>query len=172
MSENAQVAYNANDSKVEGKREKTGGRQAGTLNKTTAEIRELLTRFGYNNAHKLGRWLARIEEEEGASKALDAYIKVVSLALPRLASVEVNATIAKADITALLAARERIVAGLQHSNECLAHNVDYVKQLPDSNVASAPLTIDQYQAQVTEQVGQALADAYDDPAAFEPGDDE
>jgi hypothetical protein len=156
---------------VQKKAQPIGGSRKGIPNKTTQDVRDAIAKLSRANVGKLGRWLERVAEDD-PGRAADLFLRMIEYHIPKQRQLEVTGTVATADITALLAARERIVAGLQHSNDCLAHNVDYVKQLPDSNVAPAPLTIDQYQAQVTDRVAAELADAYADPAAFEPGDDE
>ena len=156
---------------VQQKAQPIGGSRKGIPNKTTQDVREAIAKLSKQNVGKLGRWLERVAEDD-PGRAADLFLRMIEYHIPKQRQVEVSGTIATADITALLAARERIVANLQHSNECLAHNGSYVKSLPDSNVVVAPL-MDKatFQAHVTEKAGQAIAQAYDDPLAFEPDDE-
>jgi hypothetical protein len=83
---------------MEGK--KTGGRQAGTPNKTTNEARQAIALFVDKNAHRLTSWLDKvadgIQNEEGEyivppnpAKAFDMFQSVVEYHVPKLARMEV-----------------------------------------------------------------------------------
>ena len=76
---------NSDKSKVEGSRKKTGGRVAGTPNKTTAEIKEAIGVFISHNADKLNDWIAEIDDP---AKRIDLYFKAMEYAVPKLARTE------------------------------------------------------------------------------------
>jgi hypothetical protein len=91
---------------AEGK--KTGGRQAGTPNKATAEARKAIASFVEGNAHRLTEWLDKVAEgvstdvldEKGnvvgqeyivppnPGKAFDMFQSVIEYHVPKLARVE------------------------------------------------------------------------------------
>jgi len=87
---------------AEGK--KTGGRQAGTPNKATAEARKAIASFVEGNAHRLTEWLDKVAEgvktvdpETGEEnyivppnpgKAFDMFQSVIEYHVPKLARVE------------------------------------------------------------------------------------
>lgn len=91
---------------AEGK--KTGGRQAGTPNKATAEARQAIAAFVDGNAHRLTGWLDQVAEgvkkpvmdDEGEvvdyeyvvppnpAKAFDMFQSVVEYHIPKLARQE------------------------------------------------------------------------------------
>jgi len=72
-------------SKVEGTRKKTGGRVAGTPNKTTAQIKEAISAFISNNSEKLDEWIAQVDDP---AKRIDLYFKAMEYAVPKLARTE------------------------------------------------------------------------------------
>jgi len=77
-------------SKVEKTRKKTGGRSAGTPNKSTAVAREAIARFVDGNSHKLQEWLDEIamNEKLGPKVAFDCFMQVAEYHVPKLARVE------------------------------------------------------------------------------------
>lgn len=85
-------------SKVEAstrKREKTGGRKAGTPNRVTAEFRDTVRLLLESNAQNVVRWLTLVAEGDGTklnkpdpAKALDLLAKLAEYAAPKLARTE------------------------------------------------------------------------------------
>jgi len=77
-------------STVEKTRKKTGGRVAGTPNKSTALAREAIARFVDGNSHKLQEWLDEIamNEKLGPKVAFDCFMQVAEYHVPKLARVE------------------------------------------------------------------------------------
>jgi hypothetical protein len=77
-------------STVEKPRKKTGGRVAGTPNKSTALAREAIARFVDGNSHKLQEWLDAIamNEKLGPKVAFDCFMQVAEYHVPKLARVE------------------------------------------------------------------------------------
>lgn len=71
-------------------RKKTGGRVAGTPNKSTALAREAIARFVDGNSHKLQEWLDEIAKHEklGPKVAFDCFMQVAEYHVPKLARVE------------------------------------------------------------------------------------
>ena len=78
------------ESKVEQTRKKTGGRSAGTPNKSTAVAREAIARFVDGNSHKLQEWLDEIATNEklGPKVAFDCFMQVAEYHVPKLARTE------------------------------------------------------------------------------------
>lgn len=79
------------------KRQKTGGRQAGTPNKVTAEFRETVQKLLDDNRENVGRWLTLVAEGDGTdsptgrpdpAKALDLITKLAEFAAPKLQRTE------------------------------------------------------------------------------------
>lgn len=68
---------------------KTGGRQKGTPNKTTAAVREQIERFARANAPALQELFDRLKEEEPA-KAFDLYLRAIEYHIPKLGRTEVT----------------------------------------------------------------------------------
>ena len=75
---------------------KTGGRVAGTPNKTTIEAREAIGLFVNRNAHRLTEWLDAVANGDplndikpNPSKAFDMFQSVVEYHVPKLARQEV-----------------------------------------------------------------------------------
>lgn len=75
---------------------KTGGRVAGTPNRTTLEARQAVARFVENNAHRLTEWLDRVADgdpEHGIkpnpAKAFELFQGMIEYHVPKLARVEV-----------------------------------------------------------------------------------
>ena len=69
---------------------KTGGRQAGTPNKSTAFAREAIGRFVDDNADRLQGWLDDIAEQEGPRVAFQCFIDLVEYHVPKLARTELT----------------------------------------------------------------------------------
>jgi hypothetical protein len=74
------------------KRPKTGGRAAGTSNKTTILAREAIALFVDGNAHRLAGWLDQIAEDpkQGPKAAFDCFMDVVEYHVPKLARTELT----------------------------------------------------------------------------------
>jgi hypothetical protein len=64
---------------------KTGGRQAGTPNKVTAETKMALKALVDGNADNLQKWLLEIDDP---AKRIDAFIKFLEFVQPKLARTE------------------------------------------------------------------------------------
>jgi len=62
---------------------KTGGRQSGTVNKTTKELREVLKNFVYSELAALPETLAALPTEKRA----DILVKILPFVLPKVDSV-------------------------------------------------------------------------------------
>lgn len=69
---------------------KTGGRAAGTPNKTTALAREAIARFVDGNADRLQGWLDEIHAEKGAEAAFGCFTSLLEYHVPKLARHEVT----------------------------------------------------------------------------------
>lgn len=69
---------------------KTGGRVAGTPNAATAHAREAIAAFVDGNSHNLERWLAIIEQENGAKAAFEAVVGLLEYHVPKLARTELT----------------------------------------------------------------------------------
>lgn len=65
---------------------KTGGRQKGTPNKSTGEVREAIAAFASANVDQMGIWLNEIESPE---KKLDLFLRAIEYHIPKLARTEV-----------------------------------------------------------------------------------
>ena len=78
------------ESKVEQIRKKTGGRSAGTPNRSTALAREAIAKFVDGNSHKLQEWLDEIATNEklGPKVAFDCFMQVAEYHVPKLARTE------------------------------------------------------------------------------------
>lgn len=68
---------------------KTGGRQAGTPNKSTTEFRQTISALLSDNAENVAIWLKQVAEGEGdvkadPAKALDLMAKLAEYAAPKL----------------------------------------------------------------------------------------
>lgn len=74
--------------KVELYSPKTGGRQRGTPNCVTADVRQAIAIFAEENVHKLQEWLDRIAEGDPA-KAADLYVRLLEYHVPKLARSEI-----------------------------------------------------------------------------------
>ncbi|MFT4247681.1 MAG: hypothetical protein QM581_06530 [Pseudomonas sp.] len=69
--------------------ERRGGRQPGTPNKVTADIREALRQLLEQAAPKMVGWLERVATEDPA-KALDLALKAAEYAVPKLSRTAVD----------------------------------------------------------------------------------
>jgi hypothetical protein len=69
---------------------RTGGRQKGTPNKTTARARHALSLAVEENADKIGVWLTEVYEKDGPRAAIDAYTKLAEFVIPKLARTELT----------------------------------------------------------------------------------
>ena len=61
---------------------KTGGRQAGTPNRTTRRAREVVVEVIENNAERIQGWLDQISKTDGPREALRAYTALLEFAIP------------------------------------------------------------------------------------------
>ena len=67
---------------------KTGGRQKGSVNRTTAQAREAIAQFVDGNAHRLEQWLDDIAAEEGSKSAFLCFSTMLEYHVPKLARTE------------------------------------------------------------------------------------
>ena len=61
---------------------KTGGRQKGTPNKSTGEVREAIAAFASANVDQMGDWLNAIDDP---GKKLDLFLRAIEYHIPKLA---------------------------------------------------------------------------------------
>jgi hypothetical protein len=69
--------------------ERRGGREKGTPNKVTKDIREAITQLLETCAPRMADWLERVAKDDPA-KALDLALKAAEYAIPKLSRAEVN----------------------------------------------------------------------------------
>ena len=69
---------------------KTGGRQAGTPNRTTRRAREVVVEVIENNAERIQGWLDQISKTDGPREALRAYTALLEFAIPKMARNELG----------------------------------------------------------------------------------
>ena len=72
------------------KGQKTGGRKAGTTNKTTALAKEAIARFVDGNADRLQGWLDEIAADQGPAAAFKCFSDLLEYHVPKLARTEVT----------------------------------------------------------------------------------
>lgn len=70
------------------KGKKTGGRQAGTPNKSTQAAREAIARFVDGNSDKLQEWLDKIAADKGPQAAFECFASMLEYHVPKLARTE------------------------------------------------------------------------------------
>jgi hypothetical protein len=70
-------------------RPRTGGRQRGTPNRVTADVRAAIALFAEENVHRLQSWLEQIAADEPA-KAADLFVRLLEYHIPKLARSEVS----------------------------------------------------------------------------------
>jgi hypothetical protein len=68
---------------------KTGGRQPGSPNKSTAEARQAIAAFVDGNAHRLQEWLDRVAETD-PERAFMLFQSVIEYHVPKLARTELT----------------------------------------------------------------------------------
>lgn len=90
---------------------KTGGRTAGTPNKTTREFRETVNALLRDNADNVGAWLTKVAEGDADSgikpdpyKALDIIGRLAEYATPKLARTELAGEVKVAGLVETLKA--------------------------------------------------------------------
>jgi hypothetical protein len=66
---------------------KTGGRKAGTPNKSTERVREAIAQFADGNVHRLEGWLDQIAEDDPKGAAM-LFVKLLEYHVPKMSSVE------------------------------------------------------------------------------------
>ena len=71
------------------KREKTGGRKAGTPNKTSIEIRQAFNELISSKLPELSKWLDQVAKDN-PEKALDIIIKFSDFIIPKLQRTEIK----------------------------------------------------------------------------------
>lgn len=71
------------------KRPRTGGRQKGTPNVATRDVREAIATLAEGNVHKLQEWLDAIAKKDPA-KAADLFVRLLEYHIPKLARSEVD----------------------------------------------------------------------------------
>ena len=76
--------------KTMAKGKKTGGRQAGTPNKSTQAAREAIAAFVDGNADRLQGWLDEIAEKKGPEAAFDCFTALLEYHVPKLARQEIT----------------------------------------------------------------------------------
>lgn len=64
---------------------KTGGRQKGSTNKATAEVRDAIAVFAQANVESMGKWLNDIDDP---AKKLDLFLRAIEYHIPKLARTE------------------------------------------------------------------------------------
>lgn len=69
---------------------KTGGRQAGTPNKSTSLAREAIARFVDANSDRLQEWLDQIAEQDGPRAAFGCFVDLIEYHVPKLARNELT----------------------------------------------------------------------------------
>lgn len=69
---------------------KTGGRQAGTPNRSTAQAREAIARFVDSNSGRLQEWLDQIAADEGPKAAFHCVVDLLEFHVPKLARTEIS----------------------------------------------------------------------------------
>lgn len=70
------------------KGEYRGGRKKGTPNRSTAELREMLTMVVNKEFDNLEETLSKIEKENGPKARFDSFMKIVDFSLPKLKGIE------------------------------------------------------------------------------------
>lgn len=65
---------------------KTGGRVKGSVNKSSAEIKDALAVFTSSNVDMLSEWLTAVDDP---AKRLDLFFKALEYSIPKLARTEV-----------------------------------------------------------------------------------
>lgn len=66
---------------------KTGGRKAGTPNKSTQKVREAIAKIASRNIKDFERWLADIEDP---AKRCDIFLRAIEYHIPKLSRAEVT----------------------------------------------------------------------------------
>lgn len=69
---------------------KTGGRQKGTPNKSTATAQLAIAKLIEDHAHKFHTWLLAIEEKKGPEAAWDKLVQLLEFHVPKLARTELT----------------------------------------------------------------------------------
>ena len=68
---------------------KTGGRQKGTPNKTTTDMRAAIALIAERNVEKFEGWLAAVAKDD-PGKAADLFLKAIEYHIPKLARTEMT----------------------------------------------------------------------------------
>ena len=71
------------------KRPKTGGRQVGTPNRITADVRRAIAALAENNTDRVQRWLDRVAEQNPA-EALRIWLQLLEFTMPKLRAATVD----------------------------------------------------------------------------------
>jgi hypothetical protein len=66
---------------------KTGGRQPGSPNKTTLDVREAIAAFASANVGQMSEWLDAIEDP---AKKMDLYLRAIEYHIPKLGRTELT----------------------------------------------------------------------------------
>lgn len=82
---------------------KTGGRKAGTPNKSTMQSRDAIAEFIDGNIDKLDDWLNKIEEENGALAAFKCFTAMLEYNVPKMQRMEVTGEAVQNPIQDMLA---------------------------------------------------------------------
>jgi hypothetical protein len=119
-------------SKVDPNRPKTGGRQRGTPNRATADVRQAIAVFAEANVHRLQEWLDRIADEDPA-KAADIFVRLLEYHVPKLARSEIEvrprvhrplAELSIQELQALIAEEDAKTGALTAAPQSVAHGDD------------------------------------------------
>ncbi|MDR3415608.1 MAG: hypothetical protein P4L83_05435 [Nevskia sp.] len=88
---------------------KTGGRQKGTPNRVTADIRGTMALLAERNAEHVQRWLDAVAAND-PGRALDLYLRMIEYAVPKLARTELAGSVGVPGLRdALEEARKRVL---------------------------------------------------------------
>lgn len=95
-------------------RQKTGGRQKGTPNKITSELRESLKEILEDNITSVNKWIKETAKTD-PGKAVDLWAKLADFAIPRLSRVETRDVTSVEDLLAMTPdERQKMIIKLQY----------------------------------------------------------
>jgi hypothetical protein len=77
-------------SKVEPNRPKTGGRQKGTPNRVTADVRAAFAELAVRNFDSIQHWLDQVAHDSPA-KAIELFIQLAEFSVPKLRAAAIDA---------------------------------------------------------------------------------
>lgn len=85
-------------SKVDPSRRKTGGRQKGTPNRVTADVRAAFAELAVRNFDRIQDWLEQVAQHSPA-KAIELWLQLMRFVLPEMKSVAIDARSSDASVT-------------------------------------------------------------------------